>query len=216
MARARSERSEASLTDRGAEAAEPIIIKKYANRRLYDTETASFVRLDDLHRMVKEGRAFVVRDDKSGRDITSSVLAQIIVEEEIKGHGVLPHDYFRQVLKAYGEGVGPQLASYLQHGMDAFADQQRSFARQMRDMFDGTAAVEQVAEVSRRNLEEFQRAFGAFAPAKRDRGTAGPAASGEDEIAALKRALAEIDERVAKLERLAAISPPSKPGGSSA
>ncbi len=200
------------LTDRSAGPAEPTVIKKYANRRLYDTATASFVRLDDLHRMVKEGRAFVVRDDKSGRDITSSVLAQIIAEEENKGHGVLPHDCLRQVLKACDEGLGPQLASYLQHSMDLFADQQRSFARQMQDMFDGTAAG-QLAEVSRRNLEAFQRSLGVFVPAKRDREMSAPVASGGDEAAALKRTLAGIDERLARLERLVAMS--SLPGGAS-
>ncbi len=203
------------MTDRGAEAAEPIVIKKYANRRLYNSATASFVTLDDLHRMVKEGQQFVVREEKSGRDITSSVLAQIIAEEEIKGHGVLPHEYLRQVLKACGEGVGPQLASYLQHSMDVFASQQRSFTKQMHGMFDGTAAVEQLAEVSRHNLQEFQRSLSMFTTQRRDREPPEPAAPGDNETEALKRRLVEIDERLAKLEQLAVSLLSGKPGGGS-
>ena len=76
--------------------------------------TASFVRLEDLHQMVKDGVDFTVRDDKTGRDITASILAQIIAEEETKGHSVLPNEYLRQVLRAYSEGIGPQLATYLE------------------------------------------------------------------------------------------------------
>ncbi len=196
------------VTEQEAGPRRPIVVKKYANRRLYNTATASFVTLDDLHRMVRQGQDFVVRDDKSGRNITSSILAQIIAEEETKGHGVLPHEYLRQVLKAYGEGVGPQLASYLQQSMDAFANQQRSFTRQMQEMFDGPSAVEQIAEASRRNLEEFQRSFGIFTAARR-----APEAAGEEATEALKTRIAGLDERVARLERLVAALASGKPGG---
>ena len=127
---------------------EPIVIKKYANRRLYNTATASFVRLDDLHRMVKDGELFVVRDEKTGRDITASVLAQIIAEEETRGHSVLPHQYLRQVLKAYSGGVGPQLAAYLERSMEAFASHQQSVARQMGEMLDPGTAFDRMADMS--------------------------------------------------------------------
>ena len=174
---------------------EPVVIKKYANRRLYDTATASFVRLDDLHRMVKEGRLFVVRDEKTGRDITASILAQIIAEEETRGHSVLPHDYLRQALKAYSEGVGPQLAAYLERGMEAFADHQQSVARQMEKMFDPTAAFDRVADMSRRNLEEFQRSLAAFA------GAPPGAEEGGDETETMERRIRELERRIAELER---------------
>ena len=177
---------------------EPIVIKKYANRRLYNTATASFVRLEDLHQMVKDGVDFTVRDDKTGRDITSSVLAQIIAEEETKGHSVLPHDYLRQVLRAYSEGIGPQLATYLEQSMETFTQHQRSMAQQMQEMFDGSAAVEQLAEASRRNLEEFQRAFGMFTPSA-PKPSEKPAA--EEDPEALKRRVAELEERIARIEK---------------
>ena len=155
-------RSENALSDRHPED-DPVVIKKYANRRLYNTATASFVRLDDLHRMVKDGEFFVVRDEKTGRDITASVLAQIVAEEETRGNSVLPHDYLRQVLKACSEGVGPQLAAYLERSMEAFASHQQSVARQMGQMFDPGTALDRMADMSRRNLEEFQRSLAALA-----------------------------------------------------
>lgn len=186
--------SESALPDRSAED-EPIVIKKYANRRLYNTATASFVKLDDLHRMVKDGELFVVRDEKTGRDITASVLAQIIAEEETRGHSVLPHAYLRQVLKAYSEGVGPQLAAYLERSMEAFASHQQSVARQMGEMLDPGTAFDRMADMSRRNLEEFQRSLAAFA----GQPTA-PAAEGED-TDPLERKIRDLEARIAELER---------------
>ena len=172
---------------------EPVVVKKYANRRLYNTATASFVRLDDLHRMVKEGALFVVRDEKTGRDITASILAQIIAEEETRGHSVLPHDYLRQALKAYGEGVGPQLAAYLERGMEAFAEHQRNVARQVERMFDPAAAFDRMADMSRRGLEDFQRSLAAMAGQ--------PPGTAEDDGEALERKVRELERRIAELER---------------
>ena len=173
----------------------PVVIKKYANRRLYNTATASFVRLDDLHRMVKEGVLFVVRDEKTGRDITASVLAQIIAEEETRGHSVLPHDYLRQALKAYSEGVGPQLAAFLERGMEAFADHQQNVARQMGEMFDPGTALDRMADLSRRNLEEFQRSLAALA------GREPEADDGAGDSETLERRIRELEQRIAELER---------------
>ncbi len=173
----------------------PVVIKKYANRRLYNTATASFVRLDDLHRMVKEGALFVVRDEKTGRDITASVLAQIIAEEETRGHSVLPHDYLRQALKAYSEGVGPQLAAFLERGMEAFADQQQNVARQMGEMFDPGTALDRMADLSRRNIEEFQRSLAALA------GREPEADDGAGDSETLERRIRELEQRIAELER---------------
>ena len=174
---------------------EPVVIKKYANRRLYNTATASFVRLDDLHRMVRDGELFVVRDDKTGRDITASVLAQIIAEEETRGNSVLPHEYLRQVLKAYGEGVGPQLAAYLERSMEAFANHQQSVAEQMGKMFDPGTAFDRMADMSRRNLEEFQRSVAAFS------GQPMAPAAEEGDTEPLERKIRDLEERIAELER---------------
>ena len=183
---------------------EPIVIKKYANRRLYNTATASFVRLDDLHRMVKDGELFVVRDEKTGRDITASVLAQIIAEEETRGHSVLPHQYLRQVLKAYSEGVGPQLAAYLERSMEAFASHQQSVARQMGEMLDPGTAFDRMADMSRRNLEEFQRSLAAFA------GQPTQSEAGEEDTEPLERKIRDLEARIAELERS---RPPGPPRG---
>ena len=183
---------------------EPVVIKKYANRRLYNTATASFVRLDDLHRMVKDGELFVVRDEKTGRDITASVLAQIIAEEETRGHSVLPHEYLRQALKAYSEGVGPQLAEYLERGMEAFASHQQSVARQMGEMLDPGTAFDRMADMSRRNLEEFQRSVAAFS------GQPMTHAAEEEGTEPLERKIRDLEERIAELERG---RQPNRPGG---
>ena len=183
---------------------EPVVIKKYANRRLYNTATASFVRLDDLHRMVKDGELFVVRDEKTGRDITASVLAQIIAEEETRGHSVLPHEYLRQALKAYSEGVGPQLAEYLERGMEAFASHQQSVARQMGEMLDPGTAFDRMADMSRRNLEEFQRSVAAFS------GQPMTHAAEEEGTEPLERKIRDLEERIAELERG---REPNRPGG---
>ncbi len=186
--------SECAVAERNPED-EPVVIKKYANRRLYNTATASFVRLDDLHRMVKDGELFTVRDEKTGRDITASVLAQIIAEEETRGNSVLPHAYLRQVLKAYSEGVGPQLAAYLERSMEAFASHQHSVAEQMGKMFDPGTAFDRMADMSRRNLEEFQRSLAALSGQQ----PAPPADEGDTEP--LERKIRDLEERIAELER---------------
>ena len=186
--------SEKPLSDRNP-GDDPVVIKKYANRRLYNTATASFVRLDDLHRMVKDGELFVVRDEKTGRDITASVLAQIVAEEETRGNSVLPHDYLRQVLKAYSEGVGPQLAAYLERSMEAFASHQQSVAREMGKMFDPGTAFDRMADMSRRNLEEFQRSLAALA------GQPPASAADEENADPLERKIRDLETRIAELER---------------
>lgn len=194
-------RSESALSDRSAEE-RPIVIKKYANRRLYNTATASFVRLDDLHRMVKDGELFVVRDEKTGRDITASVLAQIIAEEETRGHSVLPHAYLRQVLKAYSEGVGPQLAAYLERSMEAFASHQQSVAQRMGEMLDPGTAFDRMADMSRRNMEEFQRSLAAFAGQPAEPGVE------EGDTEPLEGKIRDLEARIAELERARRPDPP--------
>ena len=123
--------------------------------------------LDDLHTMVKQGEAFVVEDAKSGRDLTCSVLAQIISEEETKGHNMLPLNYLRQVLQAYDAGFGPQFRSYVEHSIDAFAANQKQVVEQMQSLFGGetsSAAVQQFVEFGRQNAEMFQRSMQLFTP----------------------------------------------------
>lgn len=191
---------------------QPTVIRKYANRRLYNTDTASFVTLDDLHTMVKQGEAFVVEDAKTGRDLTCSVLAQIISEEETKGHNMLPLNYLRQVLQAYDAGFGPQFRSYVEHSIDAFAANQKQVVDQMQNLFSGeasSATVQQFMEFGRQNAEMFQRSMQLFTPplGGRESPPADRTPSGEDapprtkeqEIEKLREQLDAIEKRLDRL-----------------
>ena len=142
----------------------PIIIKKYANRRLYNTATGEFVTLETLHQMVQQEELFIVQDAKTGKDLTSSVLTQIIAEEEVKGHNMLPLKTLRQLLKLYSDGIGPQFSSYLEHSIEAFSQNQQKVMQQMSDMLSGNQGIDQWAEMSRRNLELFQNSLSMFNP----------------------------------------------------
>ena len=142
----------------------PIIIKKYANRRLYNTATGEFVTLETLHQMVQREELFIVQDAKTGKDLTSSVLTQIIAEEEVKGHNMLPLKTLRQLLKLYSDGIGPQFSSYLEHSIEAFSQNQQKVMQQMSDMLSGNQGIDQWAEMSRRNLELFQNSLSMFNP----------------------------------------------------
>jgi len=146
----------------GAE--KPIIIKKYANRRLYNTATGEFVTLETLHQMVQQEELFIVQDAKTGKDLTSSVLTQIIAEEEVKGHNMLPLKTLRQLLKLYSDGIGPQFSNYLEHSIEAFNQNQQKVMQQMSDMLSGNQGIDQWAEMSRRNLELFQNSLSMFNP----------------------------------------------------
>ncbi len=200
------------LADQPTDKDKPIFIKKYVNRRLYNTATASFVTLDDLHDMVKSGQKFTVTDAKTSADITCSVLAQIIADEENRGHNMLPPNYLRQVLKLYNEGIGPQLSTYLEQSVDSFTANQQQMLTQMARVFGGPDAMENWAEVSRRNLEVFQQSFNMFArdaqtstpaPAKTS-GAPEPQASSpskDDEVRALKKQLEELQKQLDTVSR---------------
>jgi polyhydroxyalkanoate synthesis repressor PhaR len=118
-----------------------VVIKKYANRRLYNTATSSYVTLDHLCQMVKEDVEFVVYDAKSGEDITRQVLTQIIVEEESKGENLLPISFLRQLISFYGHGMGWMLPSYLEQMMQSFTGNQEALAKAMGSLGDPGAAA---------------------------------------------------------------------------
>jgi polyhydroxyalkanoate synthesis repressor PhaR len=144
--------------------AAPITIKKYANRRLYNTATSSYVTLDHLCQMVKDGMDFVVYDAKTGEDITRSVLTQIIVEEESKGQNLLPISFLRQLISFYGDNMQWVVPRYLEYSMQSFARNQE----QMRDYFSNTIGgmfpFGTFEEVSKQNLAMFERAMRMFTP----------------------------------------------------
>ena len=190
------------------EAADPIIIKKYANRRLYNTAEGSFVTLADLHELVKQGVAFVVQDVKSGDDLTASVLAQIVAEEENKGHNMFSADYLRQIIKLYGDGTPPELASYLEQSINYFSENQEQMTKQFNQMLDGDEAMEKWADIGRQNLELFQKSMAAFtAPDQNDQPSPEPApekSASEDEaseVDQLRQDLAAMQARLDKLSK---------------
>ncbi|ESQ74392.1 polyhydroxyalkanoate synthesis repressor PhaR [Asticcacaulis sp. AC402] len=141
-----------------------VIIKKYANRRLYNTATSSYVTLDNLSDMVRQGIDFVVFDAKSGDDITRSVLAQIIFEEESRGQNLLPIQFLRQLISFYGDSMQNLLPTYLEMSLDGFAKQQERFRSQFAQAFGGSPALGYFDEQVSQNLAMFDRAMRMFSP----------------------------------------------------
>ncbi|WP_136163813.1 polyhydroxyalkanoate synthesis repressor PhaR [Sphingomonas flavalba] len=170
-----------------------VIVKKYANRRLYNTETSSYITLEHLAAMTREGREFKVVDAKTDEDITHSVLTQIIMDEEARGETMLPVNFLRQLIAMYGDSMQAMVPQYLEASMEAFRRNQAQFQDAMKGAFAGGP----FAEIARRNMEMFEAAADAF---KRGRAAAAEAPGAQDEeIAALKAQLAALQAKVEKL-----------------
>jgi polyhydroxyalkanoate synthesis repressor PhaR len=152
------------LSETGSGAPGPIIIKKYANRRLYNTKTSSYVTLDHLCDMVKEGVEFEVRDARTGEDITRQVLAQIIFEEENKGQHLLPIQFLRQLIRFYGDSLQAFVPSYLELSMESFAKNQQEIREKFAEALGGKFGFKDFEKMTRQNLEMFERAMRMFAP----------------------------------------------------
>ena len=192
----------------------PVIIKKYANRRLYNTDTSTYVTLEDLAEMVRAERDFVVYDAKTGEDLTHAVLTQIIVEQESRGTNLLPIGFLRQLIRFYGDGMQMLVPSYLEFSLDSLTKQQEKYRRNFADTF-GTAAFDAVQEQVRKNFEAFEKALGMFTPfssdhsaarAEQESGVEEAAAKlaeapGPDDIDTLKAELQAMQERLEKLSR---------------
>lgn len=142
----------------------PITIKKYANRRLYNTATSSYVTLDHLCQMVKDGYDFVVYDAKSGDDITRSVLTQIIVEEESKGQNLLPISFLRQLIGLYGDNMQWMVPRYLEASMQSFSKNQEKMRDYFQTTFGGMFPFGGLDEVSKQNMAMFERAMRMWTP----------------------------------------------------
>lgn len=151
---------------------EPTIIKKYANRRLYHTGTSSYVTLEDLAQMVRQGEDFVVNDAKTGEDITRSVLAQIIFEQESKGQFLLPIAFLRQLIQFYGDHMQALVPRYLEMSLTRFMSDQEKLRGEMAKGFGGNAfnpaafgqqAMQAMDEQVRNNMAMFEEAMRAFA-----------------------------------------------------
>lgn len=192
----------------------PITIKKYANRRLYDTGTSAYVTLEDLGQMVKNGQDFQVFDAKSGEDITRSVLTQIIFEQESKGgQALLPVTFLRQLIRFYGDSMQTLVPSYLEFTLDRFASEQQKFRQQWTDALgDGPIAgptrhiFEGLEEQTRKNMTLFRQALSMFSPF----GALGVApeprhgikdGGGRDEDAASRTDIDALKNQIADLQR---------------
>jgi len=145
----------------------PIIIKKYANRRLYDTSTSSYVTLDHLSDLVKRNADFEVRDAKTGEDLTRAVLTQIIYENETKGEGTLPLNFLRQLIGYYGAGTQSFLPAWLDMSMNSFAESQE----RLRSMMGGANPMAIFEDQARRNMAIFENTLRVFNPAMQARDT---------------------------------------------
>lgn len=156
-------KTDSQSTDPAAPA-KPVVIKKYANRRLYNTATSSYVTLDHLCQMVKEGIDFVVYDAKSQEDITRQVLTQIIVEEEAKGQNLLPISFLRQLIGFYGDSLQSLLPNYLDVSMNAFAHNREKMHETMRNAFGGFFPLATLEEMGRQNVTMLERAMRMFTP----------------------------------------------------
>jgi polyhydroxyalkanoate synthesis repressor PhaR len=162
--KARHLKGQADMADKSGAETQPVIIKKYANRRLYNTSTSSYVTLDDLSRMVKQGSEFVVFDAKSSEDITRPVLTQIIVEEEQKGQNLLPISFLRQLISLYGDSMQWLVPRYLDHAMSTFARNQEQMRKSLQDAFGGLFPFGPLEEMGKQNLALFEKTMKMFSP----------------------------------------------------
>ena len=206
------------MSDEHAGTPGPIIIKKYANRRLYNTQSSSYVTLEYLAQMVRDGKDFEVHDARSGEDITRSVLAQIIFDEENKGQHLLPIQFLRQLIRFYGDTLQDYLPSYLEMSMENFTRNQENMRQKFTDAYSGRLnfkdlGAKDLEAMTQKNLQMFEQAMRMFTPfggtgtpPSSDMGGAPkPAAASPDdgardqEIRELKDQLATMREQIAQL-----------------
>ncbi|WP_369719858.1 polyhydroxyalkanoate synthesis repressor PhaR [Bradyrhizobium sp. LLZ17] len=195
-----------------AKSDQPTTIKKYANRRLYNTGTSTYVTLEDLASMVKDGEDFLVYDAKTGDDITRSVLAQIIFEQENKaGQNLLPTTFLRQLIRFYGDSMQMVVPKYLEQAIASLTQEQEKFRKQIATSLSGTPFAP-LEEQVRRNMELFQQTFSMFKPFVPTPGRpAGAPPEAEPEASAepakdtniddLRQQMKEMQERLEKMSK---------------
>ena len=181
----------------------PVVVKKYANRRLYNTESSTYITLENLAEMVHGGRDFVVYDAKTGEDITRSVLTQIIVEEENKGHNLLPTGFLRQLIGFYGDSMQNLVPRYLEQAMESFAHQQEQMREAMQKTM-GNFFPFDMEEVGRQNRAMMERAMSLFTPFRPEQGgpmPPPPPTSRDAEIEGLRAEIADLRRRLAEAQK---------------
>ena len=191
-------KSEGGKTDDGV-----VVIKKYANRRLYNTATSAYVTLDDLARMVREGVEFQVFDAKTNEDLTRQILTQIIFEEESRGEALLPVQFLRQLIGFYGGQMQGVLPSYLEMSLENFTRQQEQFRGQMTKVLGATPGAGIMDEAIKRNMAMFEQAmrmWPGMTPAQRAGEAPQAAPKASDPLDEMRR---QMDEMRAQIERLA-------------
>lgn len=204
-----------AATDESKQSADPVVVKKYANRRLYNTDTSSYVTLDDLAEMVRAERDFVVFDAKSGEDLTHAVLTQIIVEQESRGENLLPVSFLRQLIRFYGDSVGSLVPSYLALSLNSLTREQDRYREQFASPF-GASGLEAMQEQAKQNMALFEKALGVFnpfAPTNQNSETAASGGGNEDtgskttgtrsaeDIEALQNQLSAIQDKLDQMSR---------------
>ncbi|CAA7625010.1 putative polyhydroxyalkanoate synthesis repressor PhaR-like [Magnetospirillum sp. LM-5] len=178
----------------------PITIKKYANRRLYNTATSSYVTLDHLAQMVKDGADFVVYDAKSGEDITRSVLTQIIVEEESKGgQNLLPISFLRQLIGFYGDSLGGLVPRYLETSMQAFSRNEQQMRQVMQNALEGIFPFNPLEEMNKQNMAFVENAMKMFNPFIPGGGVDGTAEGGDAQLNDLKAQVAMLQRQLEEI-----------------
>ena len=183
-----------------------VVIKKYANRRLYNTATSAYVTLEDLAAMVREGVEFVVYDAKTNDDLTRQILTQIIFEEESRGEALLPVQFLRQLIGFYGNQMQGVLPRYLEASLDSFTSQQEQLRDQFARTFGGASGAALMEEAARRNMAMFENAlrmwpgFSAGQTASEKPSEPSPSAAAADPLAEMRR---QMDEMRAQIDRLA-------------
>jgi polyhydroxyalkanoate synthesis repressor PhaR len=191
-----------------AKSDQPTTIKKYANRRLYNTGTSTYVTLEDLAAMVKEGEDFLVYDAKTGDDITRSVLAQIIFEQENKaGQNLLPTTFLRQLIRFYGDSMQMVVPKYLEQSIETLTREQEKFRKQLASTLSGTPFAP-LEEQVRRNMELFQQTFSMFKPfaarnaaPEAEAGKTPEPAQEETNIDELRRQMKDMQERLDRMSK---------------
>lgn len=178
----------------GGADSDPVIIKKYANRRLYNTATSSYVTLDHLSQMVKDGTDFIVRDAKTSEDITHQVLIQIIVEEEAKGQNLLPISFLRQLIRLYDDSMHAFVPRYLELTMENFSHNQERMRSRIDEAFGGIFPVAEFEEMGRQNMAAFRKALKIFSPLGTATATGAPDHNHQADVAAEKQPASETAE----------------------
>ncbi|MGG5888330.1 polyhydroxyalkanoate synthesis repressor PhaR [Falsiroseomonas sp. HC035] len=184
----------------------PVVVKKYANRRLYNTESSSYVTLEDLAVMVRHGRHFVVYDAKSGEDITRGVLTQIIVEEEAKGRNLLPTSFLRQIIGFYGDSMQSLVPRYLESVMGAFSRQHDQVRRTVEQTMGGFIPFTNLEEMGKQNMAMMERAMSLFSPFR----AAGEQAEPQPDSARLAALQAELEALRQQIEHYKAMEAAKK------